>query len=233
MLRASAFEVVSLQATIFTPESAGFAPARVLANLLQAYGPMYDGPVTALPLPADAPPQLPRIVLQSADSTWKLQIAPARVDVFWSPSGSISSRPVLEDIVERCRNVLHDYARTEHLRVGRLALVVQRTFQAINPAQELVEHFRLESFQQGVLDGSANFELHNHKRYQLPDYDHIVNSWMRCRTAQYMGEPTIAVDQDINTLEEGLADNDFSADAIARFLTTALTEAALCLVQGR
>ena len=82
MPKASDFILASVQAVIFTPEAASFSQSKVLTDLLQKYGERYDGGVTSLPIPPDAPAQLPRVLLQSADTTWRLQAGPARVTRF-------------------------------------------------------------------------------------------------------------------------------------------------------
>lgn len=228
MPTASDFGIAAVQAVIFTPDVVSFSPPKVLAGFLQRHGQRYDGDVTSLPLPADAPSQLPRVLLQSADSTWRLQASPARIDSIWTPT-SLTGADNLAGAVVQCGEVLEDYVREYSVRVGRLALVVQRALVVSEPAQILVRHFcdaRLVQGQEAPLKKSDDFELHNRVRYPFPPIEQDINSWVRCKaTVLVLGEPGIIIEQDLNTLEEGLKDNEFSPEMIRTFLTEVQVEA--------
>src|SRR5437764_13935391 len=79
MLNAGNFRLVYCQAVIFTPDL-DFRANNALAYLLKYKDRLNAEPVT-LPLPADSPPEIPRIILQSRDGQLKLQTGPSRLDV--------------------------------------------------------------------------------------------------------------------------------------------------------
>lgn len=225
MLEASQFQLASVQVAIFTPDVNAFSQPKILADFITWYGARYNGPVTALPLPDDAPPQLPRVSLQSADAVWKLNVAPQRIDSYWAPP-RIEARP--DDsiaVVTQCSEVLEQYVRSNSVRVGRLALVLQRAYVIPNPAHALIERFCNEESKRAPFNNSESFEIHNHKRYRPSGIVQQINSWVRCRTALIQGEPGIAVEQDLNTLEEESDRSTFDADAIQRFFSHAQPEA--------
>jgi len=218
MVTASQGQIASVQAVIFVLNTP-FSQQKVLADLIANAGDHYDGPVTSLPLPEDAPSNLPRILLQSANGEWRLSVAPARIDSVWSPPPSMALADVTElaRLVAQCSNVLIDYARRTNAAVGRLALVVHRAHRVENPAQVLIDHFCSEESRRGPFRNSRSFEIHNHKLYQLPQTGQTVNSWMRCRTALIKGDNGIDVEQDVNTPEDEMNNTIFDADIMHRF----------------
>src|SRR5579885_3204612 len=217
MLKASDFKIGSVQAVIFTPNAAEFSQSHVLTHCLGRYGDRYNGPVTSLPLPDDAPPQVSRILLQSADNTWKLNAAPARIDSVWSPPSALGEPGELSSLIDQCCEVLAEYVRHNAVRVNRLALVLQRGQLADTPARVLVEQFCNEWARKSPFRRSENFEIHNHKRYRPPAIDRAINSWVRCRTGLVLNRPGVAVEQDLNTLEEEMGHSTLDADYIRRF----------------
>lgn len=232
MPRVADFEVVGVQAVIFTPNIQAFAPGRVLAAFITQQTARYNGPITSLPLPADAPPEAPHVLLQSADNMWRLQASPARIDSVWglplaagTPVEPASTYADLASIVAESSQILESYVRTSNVKVGRLALVVARGYVTPNPAATLITRFCSEAAQREPFNHSSNFEIHNHKIYALSAIDLAVNSWVRCRTGQFRGSPAIGLEQDINTLEEAAAVTAFSAEQIRDFFRSAQQEA--------
>src|SRR5438128_1968935 len=138
MLKASQFRLVSVQAVIFTPNLEEFSQAKLLGSVLARPGHPYDGPVEAVTLPNDAPPQAPRVVLKSRDEARRLQAAPARTDAFWARPGTSWFDPQHEELsdedrVIECAEVLEHLTRTTGIRVGRMALVLNRLCVRENP----------------------------------------------------------------------------------------------------
>jgi len=222
MIKASQFGLFSVQTVIYTPDEARFSPPRILASILSAYVDRFDGPVTTIPLPDDAPSSLPRVMLQSRDGMWKLNASPSRIDSVWVAS---VTQPSGAGAVVRCSEVLEAYVRSSGIRVGRLALVVVRACETSDAAQLLIERFCNERSQAAPFNRSANFEIHNHKRYRLQSVGRDINSWVRCRSGLLQQKPAVAVEQDLNTLEEELHQNTFDADAIRNHFDHAQAEA--------
>ncbi len=60
MVHASAFQVNSVSAVAFSPDTTAFEPATVLTRILGRHLDVFNGQVQSLPLPPLAPPELPR-----------------------------------------------------------------------------------------------------------------------------------------------------------------------------
>jgi len=226
MVKAWEFETASVQAVLFTSHAV-LSQQKVLADLLTHTGDRYNGAPTSLPLPDDAPLNVPRVLLRSADGTWGLNVAPTRIDSLWSPQSpnGMATEDALETIVTQSADVLAEYAGRNDIRPSRLALVLARGLAVVNPAQVLIDRFCNEESKDAPFNNSQSFEIHNHKRYEHSGIGKVINSWVRCRTGLVLGNPGIVVEQDLNTLEEEMSDNEFNPDDIRRFFRFVRPEA--------
>jgi hypothetical protein len=221
----SNFRIVLTQAVIFTPDVSSFSQTNFLATVLGKYASRFDGPVQAMPFGDTVSPEIPRVILESKDHNHKVQGGPSRVDSFFVPKEPDEGTDVTPWI-----EVLEYYVRSSEIpvRVGRMALVIQRVMEEKNPANLLIDHFCKEESKRRPFRNSENFEIHNHKHYTLKDPDIEVNSWVRCK-ATVERQPTlkelILVEQDINALAEDIEKNAFDADSLHMYFSRALAEA--------
>lgn len=216
MLKATDFRLLSVQAALFFLDAKSFSQSLFLANMLGKFVKRYDGAVQALPFRDEAPPEIPRIVLQSEDGQWKLQAALNRVDSFWN-ANDLSQETT--GIIGQCAEVVKYFAEvTPNLQITRLALVLNRITQTERPAQELIDRFCNEDSKIKPFNRSENFEIHNHKRYRLKQTDYIINSWVRCRGGQVIqpqAARAVTIEQDINTIED--VESIFDLEKATRF----------------
>jgi hypothetical protein len=225
MLRATDFHIANFQSIIFTPDVSAFSVPKTLAAILGKYAHRYDGSVQSLPLPDDIPQEVPRVILQSKDGIYRLDVSPARVSSYWIRADEKQAEP--EDIVSSCVEVLEDYVRGMEVQVSRLALVLTRVYRTENPAELLVERFCQHELQGVLFNNSENFEIHNHKRLQLKDFS--VNAWIRCKTAGWVVDNSLVsgvlVEQDLNTLAEEVEQRRFTTEEISSYFQNASMEA--------
>ena len=131
------FTLRSVQTSMFTPDHSAFAGGRVVATIMRQFGERFSGDMQVLPIPPDAPPEIPRVVLKSADESQVVNAGPARFDCIWNESGAAPLK--LEQAAHQCVEVLEHYARETRVRVGRLGLILQRVCPNENPAQALID----------------------------------------------------------------------------------------------
>ncbi len=230
-LRKDDLILTAVRVVAFTPEAAEFDPPALLAAVLSKYAKRFDGTVQAIPLPDDAPHNLPRVALASKDRVWTFTASPSRLTSSWALGEQEQDQPVpLPDVVTNCRGPIEDHIRENDIRVGRLGLVVTRVCRAESPAQVLVDRFcrddaKAADSPEAPLRHSTNFEIHNHKRYE-PTPGLTVNSWVRCRTGTMGNQatPIVKVEQDINTLSEELETRQFGLEEIAAFYGLAVDQ---------
>lgn len=223
------FTLESLQLAIFTPDKPEFVTGRAVAVILQKFGAVFDGEMQSIPLPMNAPPEVPRVILRSGDKRWKLNMGPTRIDMSWIRDDQVDPVNPLK-MLQECLAVVEHYAKEAKPkpRVGRLGLVITRACHAEFPAEELIARFCNEDSRGGPLKRSANFMIENHKVYRptsgTVDFD--LNSKIRCRNGQRKrtGQPVISVLHDLNTLAGEARTRSFEPPDLRVFFTTALHE---------
>jgi hypothetical protein len=225
-LSASSFEFASCQASVFTPDG-GFSAAKIVKQFYPEHEKLFDASPTVLPVPEDAPLEIPRVILQSNSHEWKCQLSPARADIVWARTKSTRSQISLRDFFQKAGSILLEYTGILGTRVGRAAGLATRFCEHETPGVFLARHFCQERWEKQPLDRPENFELHAHKKFVLAK-EFQVNSWARNKTGLLAGEPAqkpiVLFEQDINTLAETAADKSFQKDEIIRFLAAVTVE---------
>lgn len=228
MVKWQQFTLSSVQTAMFTPDHSAFAGSRVVATIMRQFGERFSGDMQALPLPPGAPPEIPRVVLKSSDGSQMVNAGPARFDYVWNRIGP-DAWLTLRQALDQCVEVLEYYVRETKVRVGRLALVLQRTCPNEDPARTLIRRFCTEESQQEPFNRSVTFEIRNHKDYTPvhEGVDYQINSWVRCKCGLVEPEkaPTIVVMQDLNTMAADLEQREFDAHMIRVFFSMVCDEA--------
>lgn len=225
MLKASKFLTAIYQATIFTPDISAFSTSRFLAIILGKYAERYNGAVQALPIPEYIPPEFPRVVLQSEDGLFKLEASPGRITSFFIQNLELQAE--LDDISNKCVEVLEYYVQETKVSVNRLAMVLTRVNKCEHPAQMLIDKFCKYELQNTLFEGSKNFEIHSHKQVQLKEF--TINSWVRCKTGTLLFSdiplPGVIFEQDLNSLASEIEQRKFDNQDIYNYFILVLQEA--------
>lgn len=214
-----------VQATIVTPDE-GLVVPRFVNELAPRWRERFDGaPVV---LPAGLPlPEIPRVVLASADGAWRFEVAATRASVFCTATTDHLPITAQAFFAEAAR-LLVDYTQTFQLRVARLGGVLTRAALRSAPGTYLARHFCSERWAMQPLNRPEAFELHAHKRYELQGWG-LVNSWVRNKTAQVVRpplgpQPAVVVEQDLNTMSEDVATSRYSDAQVQSFFSLLSTE---------
>ena len=78
------FTVVKVLAAIFTPDFNISNSLKIANTAFNLMGDRLDGEPTILPIPQDAPADIPRVTLQSSDNLLSLSVAPSRTNLVFS-----------------------------------------------------------------------------------------------------------------------------------------------------
>jgi len=224
VIGAENFSTSQIQATIFTP-GLQFSGARVLTYLLAVDGEPLYRVIFSAEFPADFPPELPRVVLQSEDGARRIQAAPGRLDLIVASQDAARAIDTIESLAWAIA-VFRAYTQNMHARVGRLACVMTRTATTDEASSALAQHFCRETLttQSSALNRPDDFEIRSRTLYWLKA-DLRVNSWMRCYAGTSFGaiggppsDPRkIVMEQDINTLVEAADATEYSDEKIGEF----------------
>lgn len=216
------FRVIKYQGSIFTPElsiSNSLVFIKVIAELL---GEKLKGIPSVLPIPQDAPAEIPRMQFTSHDKKWRLTISLARTDlIFIDPS---ISNPVDVNVGEfsgLCSNFFINYKEKLNIRVQRLAFVTERVLPDDQAANFIVKKFCKDELTQDEkpFNNVNKFEIHSLKTYDWKGYH--LNSWVRIKASVLKTGrivPVLLVQNDLNTLPSGKeSGRDFSQEEIRKF----------------
>jgi hypothetical protein len=209
------FKNLSIQYSVFTP-GLQFSSAKILGNLSAKFSSVFDGDPVSLPMPADAPVEIPRIILKSSDNKTKFEAALNRMNFFTylKKNETDIDEKVFRELF---MNLFKEYIKITSAKIGRLALVRVKFVRDDNPGLTLAKHFCKDKFLKEPFNRPENFELHSHKKYILEGF--TINSWVRCKSGFLKTDNTklITVQQDINTLAEELDQKDFREEDIVNF----------------
>jgi hypothetical protein len=222
-MTANDFVTLQRQVVLFTPDEE-VSSAKLLRGLVPNWADRFGGEPIVLPGAEGAPRQMPRLILQSADGVWRSEISSERINLFWRRVTQEEQAPAPTEAVA----LLQEYREFLGARIGRLAVVLTRAAPHESPATLLAGHFCKAKWLEAPFNRPENFELHSHKRFQLPKTSLTVNSWVRSKTGTVSSkenpQPVVLVEQDINTLAEEADQRDFNADEIDLFFTAANDE---------
>lgn len=215
----SDFLDAQLRLGIFTPNLRRMSTAQVVSALLERF----PGDPMVLPIPADAPPEIPRITLRDQSGAMELHIALSRSDLY------INRRPgtdfIAEEVTEEGIEILERVLDVLEVRPGRLAAIGSYFFKCDEPAALLVEHFCKNQWAEGPFANLNAFEVHAHRRLTLLE-GLTVNSWIRCKIGN-VNEPNVShaaaiIERDVNTLAEEAEERRFSPDDVNSFMRQAV-----------
>lgn len=220
-MKSKSFRTISSQFSIFTPALL-FSKNKILEKIISKYADVFSGDTVSIPLPPDAPKDIPAIILHSTDNKFKMEIAESRLNIYCNEKGEDEIN--LKSFLEFCMKIIEDYIECTKPVIGRLALVTVKCVENDNPGLTLAKHFCQEKWIKAPFNRPENFELHSHKKYDLKEFH--INSWVRCKTANLSigNKPVVLVTQDINTLAEEMNSKDFKIAEIKTFAELTASE---------
>ncbi|MEE4355775.1 MAG: hypothetical protein V2I97_04850 [Desulfococcaceae bacterium] len=217
------FKIAKFMATVFTPEF-HIGNTLSLANIIQNIsGDKFNGEFISVPIPQEAPPEIPRIIMNSQDGTWKLEVSLLRTNLlFLKPINLSVDIPEIEEFGKFACNFFGSYKRSGNTKIQKIGLVSERFLEFVNdpPSQFIAEKFCNEHYSKKIFDNTISFEIHSLKKYNFEDFN--INSWIRFRSAKLATQtktPVLLVENDINTYGEEDKEIDFDVDNIMRFFT--------------
>lgn len=214
------FQLQQLQAVLFTPGIDLSKPLNIAQGLISATGNLFDGQPIMLPIPPDAPPEIPRIIVKNARGTYTCNVSKNRIDFIFSAKDTPLT---LKDGSDKFLNhllTLADFLRNSFKMsinrvgtIGTLVLTLQESSNKFIPVKFLKEHLFGDTYeiQFGVL-----------KKVPLAGYE--ANCWFKMNTLRntkdLADDRAMSITFDINTQQE--ATYDLNKDQIGLFFNSAI-----------
>ena len=139
MLRAKDLQTVSYLVSIFTPQL-NFSVNNILTEMMGKFGKVLDGQLMTMPLPPEAPAEIPRLTLSSNDQGLRLEISPARTSLFRFRRKNDTDVDSAEFLL-LANQIFQTYLDVTVAVVGRLASVIVKYEALQQPGIEVAKHF--------------------------------------------------------------------------------------------
>jgi len=210
-------KIISTQLVIFSPGIVIANKLKVATAINDNLSCLFDSDPVMLPLPEDAPPELPRIQMSSKDKRYSLSIASNRIDFIFQYKDEDKKLFPIPDFFERFLTIFQYFSENIHTQFTRSAIV---TNWIIELEKISAAEFLLDKYIQNKTPIVKPYELELHYLNKGTAADFEINKWVRIKSARKMGEPEknnlIVLLIDINTIGEKIY--NFERDSLQRFL---------------
>lgn len=184
-------------------------PLGVGNQVRSAAGALFDGDPLVLPLPSDAPPEIPRIVLKSKDERYSCNVSGVRLDFFYREKEPARKWVDLRDeYLQHLSAISQTVVATLRTGITRLGSVAEFHV-PIGSSPSLA--MRRAYLKEGILPGEHEIQLGILHRQSWETIE--INRWVRLRGKE--GESALRVVVDINTIPE--KKYDFDVEGIESF----------------
>ncbi len=220
------FTALSIQAAMFVRGLDFSDPLSMAQAIRHSVGGILDGQPGVFPVPPNAPPDVPRIVLADKTKKYQCKLSAARVDLGFDGS---KVRPGPIGIVwDECCGMIRQLAeylkKKNPTRVWRLGLVIQ-LFKVLQGSANV--HIREKYLKDDRFQDPYELHVSVLNRKQVGRFS--INRWLRIRPMRKRDAPEddrgLVVEVDINTLAE--QNNDFEEGEITEFFESAYQHIAM------
>jgi hypothetical protein len=219
---AHSFQLQNVKAVLFTQRINLSKPIEIAGSFMsnEGIGNLYNGQPTILPIPQDAPSEIPRIILKNANESYACNISQDRIDFTFNRKDSYGT---LQDASDTFLNYLISHAEVinNNLRVtiSRVGVVITLLY----PLKESSNKFVSEKFlKEHLFDNSYEVQLGVLKREQLAGFE--TNCWFRMITVRNKKDQSddraLLIVYDVNTLPEKLL--DLNRDQVSIFYNSSI-----------
>lgn len=204
-------KIKKIQTAIFTRNfniSNDLERASLFTEINQYANSIFNGVPTQLPIPNDAPPEFPRFILNSLDGKFSCNVSLSRTDVFYNvPPTSIESNDQLFETQKTNIQNIFSFLLSKSVivnRVGFIALAEKiLTLEEGNSLDYLKNNF----IQSGKLNNPKELTF-NHNRFGQSENFEMNN----LITFGAKIDSNITLQTDINTVAEGMNENNFNLE---------------------
>jgi hypothetical protein len=183
----------------------------------------FRGDPVVLPIPAEASPEIPRVILQDPETGLRLQVSGERVILAKQTINQELGINVGE-FLSLAPKILEDAMSALNSRPNRLAALASMYLRHESPASALSRYFCQSDSFGNTFSELKDFELHAMRRLALLE-GLTVNSWTRFKVGlasqQNSTFSVILVERDVNTLTEETERRAFSSEEMKAFFSSA------------
>lgn len=189
-------------AAVLANNSAGFA-----GSLTETITELSTNP-TILPIPGDAPPDIPRIMLKSEDREYECNVSSRRIDFFVKNLGNLAIGDFWEQEVLPKIQLLSNFVVNRTLQVSRVGFIANTEAEtAVNVSDYLRENFIREDRLRDPLELKIRF-IH---REQIGNINaNVVANFGQVGSGLNLQEGKLFLQLDINITPESAEEEEFT-----------------------
>lgn len=224
-----AFQINKFLGSIFTPDFNITNTLKIASEAYEIIKDNFDCQPSILPVPQDAPADIPRIILSTSDNQFQINISLLRTNfLVQKPLLPEFDSINLNEISSTASRFFSEFKNKLNLRVQRLGFVTERVDFDQNSLSYILNRFckDAQTKKGGPFYNTKSFEIHSLKKYEWKDFN--INSWVRLkiltirRKNDEIRQPLFIVENDLNTFpidENPIA--DFPASQISNYFKSA------------
>lgn len=210
----------SLQLVLFSPGIMIVNKLKTATALNESLSNIFDGDPLIVPLPSDAPGEIPRIQLKSKGETRILSIARNRLDLLFRYKDTDETPFPIPDVFTHFLKIFEFFKKDTHTDFIRAAMVTK--WVAELEKSTALECLLSKYIRSGAVKGRPyKLQLHYLTKESIAGLK--TNRWTRIKTANKIPEleqnKFIAIEIDINTLAEEIY--KFDGELLKNFLDEA------------
>ncbi len=196
-------QIEQIQLVLFSPGIVITNKPKLVSNINDALQGLFDGDLAILPIPDDAPAEIPRIILKSNDEKYTLQITTKRVNFFYNyrPEDSPIEFPtngLYDKFIKICKGFIEEV----HCQFSRAAIITRWIIELTGSGAEYVFSTYLQ--EDVPFKDPYDLELHCLTKENVSGCK--TNKWVRIKSARKASDPSqnnlLTVLIDINTIAE-------------------------------
>ena len=186
----------------------------LLSEITDRCGTLLSGEPTILPIPLDAPPDIPRLQLNSKDNSYAYGISLKRSDLSFNQIGDPNKKltGIPTDLFKNEEKILEIYKNDRKWNISRLAIIVNYLAELDNKTSDFISKKFIANS-----PVCNSIELSFLKKAKIDNFN--INRWFRIKCVEKR-ENALHLMIDINTLAEERL--DLSAPAMMKFYENAI-----------
>ena len=205
---------------LFSPGISILDKLKVANTINDKLSGFFDGDPIILPIPEDAPPEFPRIQMNSKDGRYSLVVAKGRLDfIFRKKEDESEVLFPVPGVFEKFLTIFQYFKEDIHAQITRYAMV---TNWIIELEKIPTAEFLLSKYVRSETPITKPYELELHYLNKESIAELKVNNWTRIKSTRKISEQEqnwfINLNMDINTLSETAY--ELNKESLLRFFGT-------------
>lgn len=220
-------KIKKIQTAIFTRKfqiSNEYEKSNLLLELREKIGDVFSGQPVLIPVPNDAPPEIPRIILNSADNLFTCNIALNRTDIFFNSVNSAENDiNILLEKQKLNSSKLFDFLKEKKIEIARIGFVIDVDY----TIQNALEFLRVEFVRNNKFEDPKELSFRYNKADEINEIDIAMNNLVTI--AGKRDSNLIQIQLDINTAAEIMGSSDFSKEYFEKIMNYSIQKTKLII----